>query len=84
MSFNDNINALQTKDDFVSFVRALKADLIEDKESWTNRDLEHFLEGMASWVEDMDGYYQNRNQPISQQLEWKTFALVLMGAKIYE
>lgn len=39
---------------------------------------------MASWIEDMDRYYENSNQPIPRNIDWKTYADILTAAKIYE
>jgi hypothetical protein len=32
----------------------------------------------------MDGYYQNNNIPIPENIDWKVFANILIGAKMYE
>ncbi len=53
------IKTVQTKKDFINFLRALKSDYVENLASWENKDIKTFLEAMASWVEDMDGFYIN-------------------------
>ncbi|MDP1609350.1 MAG: hypothetical protein Q8L98_08585 [Chlamydiales bacterium] len=75
---------IQTKEGFTSFLRALKKDYIEDLSSWENRDIETFLGAMVSWVEDMDGFYINQGLPIPEKPNWKVFADILMGGKLYE
>jgi hypothetical protein len=32
----------------------------------------------------MEGYYINKNIPIPENVSWKTFADILMGATMYE
>lgn len=44
---------IQTRQDFISFLRDLKKDYLENLPSWENRDIGAFLEAMASWIEDM-------------------------------
>ena len=39
---------------------------------------------MASWVEDMDGFYTNQGLPTPKDPNWMVFADVLMGGKVYE
>ena len=78
------VKKIQTKKDFVSFLRALKKDYLENLSSWENRDIEAFLEAMAAWVEDMDSFYINQGLPVPEKPDWKVFADILMGGKLYE
>lgn len=78
------IKKIQTREDFISFLQVLRMDYIENVSSWENRDIGAFLRAMASWVEDMDGFYINQGLPIPEKPDWKVFADVLMGGKLYE
>lgn len=78
------IKKIRTREDFTSFLRSLKRDYLENSQSWENKDIAAFLEAMASWVEDMDGFYMNQGLPIPEKPDWKTFADILMGGKLYE
>lgn len=84
MDIFDIINEIKDKDDFVSFGGLLLTDLKNNPEKWENRTLSEFLEAMANWTEDMDGYYINNNLPIPENVNWKVFANILAAAKIYE
>lgn len=75
---------IKTREDFVSFLNNLRKDYLDNISSWENRDIETYLEAMASWVEDMDGFYTNQGLPIPQDPSWKVFADILMGGKVYE
>ena len=75
---------IQTKKDFINFLRALKDDYLKNSSSWENKDIENFLEAMASWVEDMDGFYINQGLPVPEKPDWKVFADILIGGKLYE
>lgn len=80
----DNLNRILEKESFLTFVNSLISDLKNKPEEWENKSLDAFLEAIVSWIEDMDGYYENNNIPYPQSINWQFFADVLMAAKIYE
>ena len=84
MNFADKINTIKTKSDFINFVELLLENLKNNPEEWENKTLPNFLDAIASWTEDMDGYYINNNLPIPENIDWKVFANILAAAKIYE
>lgn len=81
---HEQVAEIQTRADLVAFVEALRADLKMRPEKWENATLESFLGALASWTEDMDGYYQNKGQEAPQSPTWKTFGEMLAAARIYE
>lgn len=78
------IKKIHTRQDFISFVRALKKDYLENLSTWENRDIGSFLEAMASWVEDMDGFYISQGLPVPEKPDWNILADILKGGKLYE
>lgn len=60
------------------------ADLRSRPDAWENASLDRYLEALAAWVEDMDGYYQNRGQAAPEQPNWKTLGEILLAATTYE
>jgi hypothetical protein len=66
------------------FVRALLNDLEQGGDSWENATLQRYLEALSRWVEDMDGYYLGRGEPVPEQPSWRTLADILMAATMYE
>ncbi|WP_252715991.1 DUF7660 family protein [Acinetobacter guillouiae] len=78
------INAIKTKQDFLTFLDNLKQDHLENIQQWENKDLQSFLAAMHNWMEDMDGLYANTQQPQPEHIPWKIFADILMAGKIYE
>jgi hypothetical protein len=83
MRYSD-VEKIRTRQDFISFLRSIKKDYSKNISSWENKDIETFLEAMASWVEDMDGFYINKGLPVPGKPDWKVFADILMGGKLYE
>ena len=84
IDFNQKINEIHSKEDFVNFVELLVSNLKSNPEEWTNKTLPEYLESISSWTEDMEGYYQNNSIPIPENVDWKVFANILIAAKMYE
>jgi hypothetical protein len=70
---------------FVRFLELLHEDCLRDGKNWENNTLPDFLEAMSRYTEDIQGYYDNTKQDIdANKADWKIFADILLGAKIYE
>ncbi|WP_323637079.1 hypothetical protein [Pectobacterium polaris] len=80
----DEFFPISSKNDLVKLISALARDFKENPDEWENKDLSSYLEAVSSWIEDMDGYYENTNQPLPKDTNWKIFADILVAAKIYE
>jgi len=92
MELHELAERVDSKETFLEFVAALRADWdasrAEETEhpsspyspavrGWENSDLGHFLEAMERWTEDM-------GERVARQPSWRTFADMLMAGKIYE
>lgn len=84
IDFNKIINKINNKEDFVNFVELLVTNLKSNPEEWANKTLPEYLASISSWTEDMEGYYQNNDMPIPENVNWKVFANILIAAKMYE
>jgi hypothetical protein len=70
---------------FIKFIELLHKDLIDNNESWENKNLEAFLEAMTRYTGDIQGYYDNTKQHINaDEPNWQTFADIFKGSIIYE
>ena len=70
---------------FIKFLSLLHNSYQRNKADWENVDLDSFLEAMARYAQDIQGYYDNTNQKVDANTpSWKIFADILLGAKIYE
>ena len=81
---NDAVASVKTRQDLGRFIRALAKELDNPDEAWENQDLYSFLEAMAAWVDDMDGYYLNKGEAIPRDPSWGTIAQILLAATAYE
>lgn len=84
MTLAERARAVQSREDLAGLVAELKADLDANPDAWVNGDLTSFLEAMAVWVQDMEGYYRNTGQKLSDLPPWKILADILMAARVYE
>ncbi|MFF3417549.1 hypothetical protein ACFYW9_23025 [Streptomyces sp. NPDC002698] len=73
-----------SREDLAAFVRSLQRSHVEDGSSWENTDLPSFLEALAAWIDDADGWYSNASHELPASGDWTFFARALRAATIYE
>lgn len=70
---------------FAKFINLLQKNLLEKPDDWENKNLSDFLGALSTYTEDIQGYYNNMEINIdADKPNWKTFADIFMGAKMYE
>lgn len=92
MELHELAKRVNSRDSFLEFVAALRADLVASSEQeaatlsspyssnalrWENPTLVCYLEALHAWIADMGNH-------ISEPLSWRSFADMLYAAKIYE
>ena len=80
----DQVESIRSRDDLVRFLRNLSDDLRTRPGEWENDGLESYLDAVASWTEDMDGYFRNRGETTPQEPSWKLLGMILLAGKVYE
>jgi len=76
---------VDNRKEFIDFIEKLSSDLRENPENWENKSLEDYLEAVARYATDIQGYYDNTKQNIdADKANWQTFADIFLGARIYE
>ncbi|MBL1080611.1 hypothetical protein JK359_01245 [Streptomyces actinomycinicus] len=73
-----------SREDLAAFVRSLHRGHAEDGDSWENTDLSGFLEALAAWIDDADGWYGNTGRELPPGGDWTFFARALQAATMYE
>lgn len=76
--------SIKSRDEFVAFVNELSKSFRMNPESWENNDIGSYLDALAAWVSDMDGYYLNHKLPVPKRPDWKNVADMLLAARSYE
>lgn len=83
-NLNDRLDAIKTRKEFVAFVHELLHHLQATPSEWENLSLESYLEALAAWVEDCEGFYANRGEKVPQDPNWKFLGEALLAARVYE
>ncbi|MCC6413377.1 MAG: hypothetical protein IT270_17075 [Saprospiraceae bacterium] len=84
---NDTMNHFRVPDRqaFIQFLDLLTTDFSINPESWGNKTVPDFLEALAAYAEDIQGYYDNTGQNTdADKPDWQTFADIFKGARGYE
>jgi len=84
MDTNNSIDTIQSREDFVAFIRGLSKDFRDNNSTWENNTIGSYLDALAAWAEDMHGYYENRDELHPVDVNWKFIAQLLVAAKHYE
>jgi hypothetical protein len=86
---DDLAERAKSREDFVGFLHALRADLIAELSrpaeevawgagDWSHPDLDGFFETLARWLTDSPGFDE------LDAAAWQAFAEMLLAARIYE
>ena len=84
MSLEQDIDQIQNHHDLAKYVKQLLTDYEAHPDQWENVSLASYLEAMSSWLDDAGGYYKNHSLPMPDAEVWKTIAVVLSAAAVYE
>jgi hypothetical protein len=68
---------MKTRENVVTSIRNLLADLKENPSTWENPTLDRYLDSMAAWLEDS-------GKTSAQPPSWDLIIEMLEAAKIYE
>ncbi|WP_175816194.1 DUF7660 family protein [Burkholderia diffusa] len=80
------VSEIKTREDFVDFISDFVKS-IRNGRSVENNTVDSYLAAMASWVEDMDGYYENMGIASEMKLDtmnWRVLADIVVAATMYE
>lgn len=75
---------VQSRQDLAEFIEALRRDLETNGDAWENPTLDRYLESLAMWITDMDGYFHNQGREVPSEPDWQLVAHMLDAAAIYE
>lgn len=75
--------AVRNRLELAAFLRALVHDWEMNPTDWENLATPGYLEAMAAWLQDAEGYYRNTGQTMPDQPTWQLLGQVLLAAKKY-
>ncbi|WP_315121149.1 hypothetical protein [uncultured Clostridium sp.] len=84
MNIYEEIKNVKTKEDFLRFLEILANDRRSNSDEWENKSVEDYLLSIQSWIEDMDGYYENNNLEVPKNIDWNFIANIFYVGKVYE
>ena len=80
-----NTENIKTREDFIKFAKELSQNYKDHKQEWENNKLDLFLDAMATYSNDVQGYYKNWHPEVSADIpSWRVFADILKGSTLYE
>ena len=81
---NEQLNKITTREDLYDFLKILIDDPRTKNGKWFNSELESYLEGISGFVNDLEGYYKNRNEEYPKDINYKLIAEILLSGLYYE
>ena len=80
-----DVQPILSRDDLIGHIFGMLDDHDAMGDQWENKDLYSFLQAMATWLNDCEGYYHNTGQAVdARQPSWQLFADALSAASVYE
>lgn len=78
-------SSVDSRDALIGYIFELLDDQDACGTQWHNKDIYTFLQAMAAWFNDCDGYYKNAGQSRDvDQPSWQLFADALAAASVHE
>ncbi|MFE9859029.1 hypothetical protein [Streptomyces sp. NPDC005780] len=75
---------VSSREELVTFVRALHQDYLRRGNEWENQSLDHFLEALAAWMDASPGWYRNFGKELPEEGDWTFLARALQAATVHE
>lgn len=72
------IENIKSKEDFLKF---MNTNVITNE---NDTHLNEYLESVVSWIEDMDGFYNNMSLNKPDNIDWSFIATLFYVGRIYE
>ena len=72
-----------TRQELARFVNDFRDDLVSPEHAWENQTLDRYLDALAAWLTDMDGWFANRGETAPDQPYWGLIARMLTAAAVY-
>ena len=77
------MNDVRSRENFITFARALSESATHGNNAHMNLDVARYLDALAAWTHDMDGWFANNHEPVPEP-RWLLFATILNAALTYE
>ncbi|MBL0888727.1 DUF7660 family protein [Myceligenerans indicum] len=78
------LDSPRTRDELASFIDDLASTSATTPDAWENATLPDYLDALAAWTRDLDGYYLGNGEPVPETPSWNLIARMLHAATTYE
>jgi hypothetical protein len=80
-----NGESVKSRQELIDHLFRLMDDFDGAGDQWQNQDIYTFLQAMAAWLNDCEGYYRNTGRSINVETpSWQLLADALSAAAVYE
>lgn len=79
-----NHTEVRSRDDFVRYLAGLVQEISAQQQKVENVSTEDFLEALAAWIADMDGYFANQGAESPGEATWQLMAMAITAGLVYE
>ena len=84
MKLHELVEGVQTREDLVGFLEALRGELRSGPDDWENRQLPDYLEALQAVTGSLDAIFANDGSKLAKQPTWQMLARMLYAAAYYE
>jgi hypothetical protein len=77
-------DSIRSREDFLTFLRALLQDFEEHGTEWENQSLWAYLEALIAWLDDAGRYAEHIGKPWPEQPDWQFVSRMFLAARDYE
>ena len=84
MDLESKATSIRNRLDLADFVDLLVDDLTKNGQEWGHLTLSGFLGVMAGSIRVLDRIHQNEGKVFTEDQDWRTFAEILLAARIRE
>ncbi|MBW3084000.1 hypothetical protein KEM60_00183 [Austwickia sp. TVS 96-490-7B] len=75
---------VRTRDDLVRYLDGLARAVSLNQREVEMVRIEDFLEALAAWIADMDGYFANQGVEPPSEGTWQVMAMAVAAGLVYE
>jgi hypothetical protein len=76
---------VRSRDQLIGHIFHLMDDFDGAGDHWQNQDIYTFLQAMAAWLNDCEGYYRNVGQAVDvERASWQLLADAFSAGAVYQ
>lgn len=75
---------VRSRDDLIRYLDGLVQAISDNQHKVENIRTEDFIEALAAWIADMDGYFANQGAESPREATWQLMAMAITAGLVYE